>query len=989
MTDTVTATGTVADSEQGFDDTAERQRLGQQYPTLFGYSNQVTAPARDIVGREYQISQLMAAMNRPELCNALLLAPAGSGKSHPDDTLIAVNDERGYIRIGDAVIGDEIFDEDGAAASISGVFPQGKKRVFKVVTKDGSQTLCNDEHIWSVKSRDDRKRGNLYREMTLREIMDRGVVLNDGSYRWTIPVGKAVQRSEIDLPADPYAVGALIGDGCLAGDSSHSSTKVLTVSSQDEHVVRKIAVAIGAVDVVRSEHNYNWNFLRSDPYTSSRGVEVKYVQRRDVNVDGALDALFGKKSPDRRIPEVYFTGSVNQRMELLRGLFDSDGTVGANDRTVVSFSTMGEGLAYDVKRLLASVGIRSTVSASVREGKSIEYAVFVKLPDRRKHELFSLPRHVETIEDFARYDDRTWHKNYDEMAIVSIEDLGYETDQTCIMVDNDSHLYQVGREHVVTHNTALVQAAMLKDTARRYLEVDVARMIADVDTADQMAATIKKLFDDAESFARDEGAELVLFMDEFHQIVQLSAASVEALKPVLAASGARGIRIIAATTFEEFHTHIRPNQPLVERLQRINVPPPDQSTTVNILHGMAKRYGVGGHFYDDHLFQMIYEYTNRYIPASSQPRKSILVLDAMVGWSRETGRPMDKALLADVLMESTGINVSFRVDATKIRDQLDSKVLGQRYATAATARRLQLCVADLHDKTKPMSSFLFTGSTGVGKTELTKQLAKLLFGDDQNHLIRFDMSEYARDESLSLFRSELTKAVWNMGHAVLLFDEIEKAASEVIRVLLQLLDDGRLSDDNGRQVSFLNTYIVMTTNAGSEIYETIAQYNVDDEGSGREMVGKMKEIKRAISKTQKDNKFPPELLGRIDQIVPFQPLSLETQRRIVRGKLRSMVQEVLTKHGARVHLSSRVLQYLVDDKVDTDASAGGARGAIQLLTDDVMTEVAAFVNAHPNERAIAVDINGVMKSDDEYLLNSDAYVEVKSAGAGLGVLNER
>lgn len=528
--------------------------------------------------------------------------------------------------------------------------------------------------------------------------------------------------------------------------------------------------------------------------------------------------------------------------------------------------------------------------------------------------------------------------------------------------------------------TALVQAAMLADTERAYMEVDLAKMIADLTSPDEMASILKRLFDDAETYSRDEHQELVLFIDEFHQVVQLSAAAVEALKPVLAASGTRGIRVIAATTYDEFHEHVRPNQALVERLQRINVNPPDKATTVTILRGMAERYEVGDQFYDNHMFESIYELTNRYMPAQVQPRKSILVLDAMVGWHRFTGRPMDRPLLADVLMESTNVNVAFRVDAVNIKEQLDRKVYSQDYATRMIEKRLQLCVADLNDKTRPMSSFLMTGSTGVGKTELTKQLAKLLFGNDQGHLIRFDMSEFALDESLDLFRSEITRRVWDMGHAVLLLDEVEKASQLVIRMLLQVLDDGRLSDDNGRQVSFLNTYIVMTTNAGAEIYKTIAEYNADDTGSGKDLVMKMKEIRKSLTQTM-DGRFPPELLGRIDVIVPFQPLSRETLRKIVVTKLYEMVQEVLSKHGVRVQVSKRVLTYLIDDKADTSSDAGGARIAIGKMTDEITTEIAAYVNAHPEDRLIYVEIIGDMWTEDKELLLSDSYVEVGPVSA--------
>lgn len=524
--------------------------------------------------------------------------------------------------------------------------------------------------------------------------------------------------------------------------------------------------------------------------------------------------------------------------------------------------------------------------------------------------------------------------------------------------------------------TSLVQGVMVEDTERDYLEADPAKMIAEAGDGDQMASTLKRFFDEAETFVKDEGTELVLFIDEFHQIIQLSEAATEAIKPVLAASGTRGIRIIAATTYDEFHLHIAKNLPLVERLQRINLSPPDEETTVKILQGMAKRYEIDDQFYDDHIFRQIYEYTERYMPASAQPRKSILVLDNMTGWHRLTGAAMDRDLLADVLMQQLGVNISFRVDGAKIKKQLDARVYSQDAATSALARRLQLSVADLNDKGKPEASFLFTGSTGVGKTELTKSLAQLLFGDDQRHLIRFDMTEFAEDSSLQTFRSELTKKVWDLSHAVLLFDEIEKASAVVTRVLLQVLDDGRLSDDNQREVSFLNTYIVLTTNAGSEIYETIAQYAADDTGSGKQMEEYEKLIRRSISKTQEGNKFPVELLGRLDAIVPFQPLTLPTQEKIVKNKLRQMVQEVLVKHNVRVTVDQDVLTYLIEDKGDTDSNAGGARKAVGKMTDEVTTAVAKFINEHPAERRIRIDVVGELTSSNKNLLRSDAHIEV-------------
>lgn len=523
--------------------------------------------------------------------------------------------------------------------------------------------------------------------------------------------------------------------------------------------------------------------------------------------------------------------------------------------------------------------------------------------------------------------------------------------------------------------TALVQGTMLHDSERIYLEVDLARMIANLTDSNEMATKMKALFDEVSAYCYRFKTELVLFMDEFHQIVQLSDAAVEALKPLLADSGTRGIRVIAATTYEEFRTHISSNQPLVERLQRISLKQPDEELTVKILRGMAKRYGVDNQFYDDSIFKLIYEYTNRYVPANSQPRKSILVLDSMVGWHRLDGRKMDTKLLADVIEEQESVNVAFSVDARKIKTELDKYVLSQEFATAAIEERLQICVADLNDKSKPMSTLLFTGSTGVGKTEMTKQLARILFDDDRN-LLRFDMTEYANADSLERFRDSITTRVWEHPYSIILLDEIEKACAPVTRLLLQVLDDGRLSDRNGRETSFINSYIILTTNAGSEIYSTIAKYNPDDKGSGKIMKKYDALIRRSLSETTGDNRFPPELLGRIDAIIPFQPLSRDTQKRIVIMKLKKLKSEIMKKHGVLLKVTPRVIDYLVEDNMTTDSNDGGARRIMAKLESELTTSVSRYINEHSGLSTVVVNVEGELMIENKNKLESEATIVV-------------
>ena len=522
--------------------------------------------------------------------------------------------------------------------------------------------------------------------------------------------------------------------------------------------------------------------------------------------------------------------------------------------------------------------------------------------------------------------------------------------------------------------TMLVQGLSISDIKRHYLEVNLSNMIS-TKGADVLPGTLEALFSEVGKYRQEEKKEIILFIDEFHRIVQESPPAVEALKPLLADSGTRGIKIIAATTYIEFQQWISPNQPLVERLQRININQTDKAMTIAILRNMAEKYGVSNDFRDDYILEMIYDYTNRYIPANSQPRKSLLVLDSMIGWHKAEGRKLDVKLLADVIYQQEGINVAFRVDARKIKKELDKNVLSQTFATSVIESRLQICVADLNNQTKPMSSFLFAGSTGSGKTEMCKQLARILFEDDRR-LIRFDMTEYANSNSLERFRDEITSRIWAKPYSILLLDEIEKACSPVTRLLLQVLDDGRLTDRNNREVVFTNCYIIMTTNAGSEIYKTIAQYNADDTGSGAFVQRYNKLIRRSIVETTGDNRFPPELLGRIDAIVPFQPLSEETMKKIVMMKLDNLRKDIKHKHNVNLSIEKNVVTYLIEEQLDTDSDAGGARAIMSKLESEVTTEIARFINAHPDISNIGVKVDGKMAAQHKHQLVSQAYITV-------------
>ena len=297
---------------------------------------------------------------------------------------------------------------------------------------------------------------------------------------------------------------------------------------------------------------------------------------------------------------------------------------------------------------------------------------------------------------------------------------------------------------------------------------------------------------------------------------------------------------------------------------------------------------------------------------------------------------MDAEEIAGVVSRWTGIPVSRLMESEtqkllRMEDRLHQRVVGQDRAVQAVSNAVRRSRAGLQDPNRPIGSFIFLGPTGVGKTELARALAEFLF-DDEDAMVRIDMSEYQEKHNVSRLigsppgyvgygeGGQLTEAVRRRPYSVVLFDEIEKAHREVFNTLLQLLDDGRLTDGQGRTVDFRNTVVIMTSNVGSEAWTQ------QDENWSVEKA-------RAYSMEALRATFRPEFLNRIDEIVTFHPLSKEHLVKIVDIQL-ERVESMVQAQGYALEVSEEARKYLADAGYDPDYGARPLKRTLQRLLQD-------------------------------------------------------
>jgi len=541
---------------------------------------------------------------------------------------------------------------------------------------------------------------------------------------------------------------------------------------------------------------------------------------------------------------------------------------------------------------------------------------------------------------------------------------------------------------------------------KRVISLDLTGLLAGSRFRGEFEERLKAVIDEVQ---RSNG-EVILFIDEVHQVVGAGAASgsldaANIMKPALA----RGeLQCIGATTLDEYRQNIEKDSALDRRFAPVFVDEPSVETTIDMLYGLRDRYEAHHRVtISDEAVEASARLSARYLTARKLPDKAIDLLDEAAaklrvalysmpprlkemkvaidriaaeeeaaGLARDYERAaeckvqrlkmeqdyererfawqqentLDETVeandIAAIIHQWTGIPVQQMLETEsekllRMEEALHERIIGQDAAISALSDAIRRARSGLKDPKRPIGSFIFLGSSGVGKTELAKALAEFLF-DDEDALLRIDMSEYREQHTTSrLFGAppgyvgyesggQLTEAVRRRPYRVILFDEIEKAHADVWNALLQILDDGRMTDGQGRTVDFRNTVIIMTSNLGTEHVRRGGALGFVPNNEPQ-LVADHQKIERAMRDT-----FRPEFLNRIDEIIIFAPLTPQDVARIVDIQMRAIV-ERMGESGLTIHLTAAARAWLANKGYDPQYGARPLRRALQRYVENPLS----------------------------------------------------
>ena len=486
---------------------------------------------------------------------------------------------------------------------------------------------------------------------------------------------------------------------------------------------------------------------------------------------------------------------------------------------------------------------------------------------------------------------------------------------------------------------------------KRIISLDIASMVAGTTYRGQFEERIKTVIKEL-----NDHPEVILFIDEIHTLMgagnaqgSLDAANI--LKPALA----RGeVQCIGATTISEYRTSIEKDGALERRFQKVTVQPTTADETYTILTRLSETYGQFHHVqYTQEALRACVNLTDRYITDRQFPDKAIDAMDEVGAWKGERlevigeRREITEADVARVVSQMSGVPVQrvAQAEGEQLRQMasvLQQRVIGQEEAVRNVVKAIQRSRMGLRDPRKPIGTFFLLGPTGVGKTHLAQCLAEEMFGN-RNAIIRFDMSEYMEKHTVSLLvgappgyvahedGGKLTEAVRRKPYSIVLFDEIEKAHPDIFNVLLQVMDEGRLTDRQGHIVDFKNTIIILTSNVGTRQLSEFGTGigfgadNLDDKATERMLT-------KALQRT-----FPPEFVNRLDDIIVFHPLSDEALAQILWLELRPL-QARLEAMGYSLELRDETRQEILRLARDKQFGARPLKRAIQTLIEDPLTD---------------------------------------------------
>lgn len=508
----------------------------------------------------------------------------------------------------------------------------------------------------------------------------------------------------------------------------------------------------------------------------------------------------------------------------------------------------------------------------------------------------------------------------------------------------------VGKTAVAEGIAAYIAGSDAPDSmaGKRLVALDLPALLAGTKYRGDFEERVKAVLKDVK-----KAGDVILFIDEMHTMIGAGSAegAIDAANILKPALGRGEVQIIGATTPEEYRRHIEKDAALERRFQPVKIAEPSRSDSLKMLgavrQSLEKHHGVK---ISDAALTAAVDLSARYINDRFLPDKAIDLADEAAAHIRVSGGGLVTAEdIAGVVSMWTGIPVAnLSADETKRLCNMESilhrRVIGQNEAVTAVSRAIRRGRVGLSDPDRPIGSFLFLGPTGVGKTELCRALAEAVFGES-DAMIRLDMSEYMEKHAVSKLigsppgyvgyedGGQLTERVRRKPWSVVLFDEIEKAHEDVWGILLQIMDDGRLTDSAGRVVSFRNTIIVMTSNVGAKsISEGRPRMGFTPDG------GDEAQLMRARINEELRRTFKPEFLNRIDETIVFRRLSRAEIRSIAERMLLT-VAERFKALGMTLSVPDQVVDFLAERGYDEKYGARPLRRAIRSMIEDKAAEL--------------------------------------------------